>query len=88
VAVAWRTVNMLQWFGPRVLDQDGAWAPGLTVRQALLWHVERFMAFVVGGPLAPITDAVDGLARALGERWRAERERTSAWPAFRARDQS
>ena len=88
VAVAWRTVNMLQWFGPRVLDQDGPWAPGLTVRQALLWHVERFMAFVVGGPLAPITDAVDGLARALGERWRAERERTSAWPAFRARDQS
>jgi len=88
VAVAWRTVNMLQWFGPRVLDQDGPWAPGLTVRQALLWHVDRFTTFGIGGSLATITEAMDGLAHALGRRWRGERERMYVWPAFRTTGQS
>ena len=88
VAVAWRTVNMLQWFGPEALERDGPWAPGLTVRQASLWHVERFMAFGIGGSLAAMTDAVDRLAHALGARWRGERERMYVWPAFRTAGQS
>jgi len=88
VAVAWRTVNMLQWFMPHTIERDAPWAPGVTVRQALLWHLERFLAFSIGGALAPMTDAVDGLGRALGERWRGERERMYVWPAFRARRHS
>src|SRR5262249_61038521 len=69
VAVAWRTVNMLQWFMPHTIERDAPWAPGVTVRQALLWHLERFLAFSIGGALAPVTDGVDGLRRALGGRW-------------------
>jgi hypothetical protein len=88
VVVAWRTVNMLQWFVPNAIGPDAPWAPGVTVRQALLWHLERFLAFPIGGALAPITEAVDGLAHVLGERWRGERERMYVWPAFRASGQS
>ena len=59
---------------PRLLARDHDWAPGLTARRAVLWHLERFLAVAEGGapPLAPIAATLERLfrrlSRALGRR--------------------
>ena len=88
VVVAWRTIDMLRWCGPEICDRDRPWAPGLSVRQAFLWHLHRFAAVVAAGPgrvgdaLGAVAHAVNALSRVLTERWRSERETMFAWPAF------
>jgi hypothetical protein len=77
-----RTVNLFQWVHPRALEEEHAWAPGLSERAALLHHLARCRAL-----LAPV-DGFPGLARTLEtlearlrERWRVA---PFSWPAFRA----
>src|SRR5262249_52783295 len=57
VAVAWRMIDMLRWFGPETCDRDRPWAPGVSVRQALLWHFQRFAAVTVADALRPVAGA-------------------------------
>jgi hypothetical protein len=84
LTAAWRTVNLLQWLPPSLLAADQRWAPGLSARQALLWHLHRFGDVAAGeASIAPLTDTLARLAAALGARWAAEGETMLVWPAFR-----
>jgi hypothetical protein len=84
LTAAWRTVNLLQWLPPSLLAADEPWAPGLSARQAILWHLDRFGDLAPGEALlAPLADALARLGAALGARWAAERETRLVWPAFR-----
>jgi hypothetical protein len=81
---AGRTLDLLRWQPPTLLERDRDWAPGLTARQAVLWHLERFLAVAEGSAptLAPIAATLEGLHRRLAAGWSAERERGLVWPAF------
>jgi hypothetical protein len=83
---AGRTLDLLRWQPPTLLERDRDWAPGLTARPAVLWHLERFLAVAEGGApaLVPIAATLEGLSRRLGARWGTERERGLVWPAFAA----
>ena len=41
--------DLLRWEPPVLLAGDHGWAPGLTARGAVLWHLERFRAVAEGG---------------------------------------
>ena len=86
LVAAGRTLDLLRWQSPALLERDRDWAPGLTARQAVLWHLERFRAVAEGGvsTLAPIVATLEGLHRRLASDWSAERERGLVWPAFGA----
>ena len=81
---AGRTLDLLRWQPPALLERDRDWAPGLTARQAGLWHLERFLAVAEGGAptFAPIAATLEGIHRRLAAGWSAERERGLVWPAF------
>jgi thiamine kinase-like enzyme len=81
--VGWRTVKMLQWFTPAILQWDQSWAPEVTVRQALLWHLDRFAAVDQGPGLRALGEALSVLNAALTRRWAAERASMFVWRAFR-----
>jgi hypothetical protein len=83
---AWRTANLLQWLPPSLLDADGPWAPGMSARQAILYHLERFQ--IVGAAEPKLTALVETFSRlrdALRARWGAETDTMLVWPAFSAR---
>jgi hypothetical protein len=81
-----RTLDLLRWLPPGLLARDREWAPGLTARGALLWHLARLLAIAEGGApaLVPITATLGALEQRLTARWGAERERGLVWPAFSA----
>lgn len=79
-----RTLELLRWESPALLARDHGWAPGLTARGAVLWHLARFLAAAEGGApaLAPIVATLGALEGSLRIRWSAEREHGLLWPAF------
>ncbi|MBN1206738.1 MAG: phosphotransferase [Myxococcaceae bacterium] len=81
MVAAARTVNLLQWLPPTVLEKDYEWAPAFTARAALLRHLERCRML-----LEPL-DPIPALARTLGSLEARLRERWTVapfvWPAFR-----
>ena len=84
---AWRTANLLQWLPPSLLDADRQWVPGMSARQAILYHLERFE--IVGRAEPKLTALVETFSRlrdALRRRWAAETETMLVWPAFSARE--
>jgi hypothetical protein len=82
---AWRTLNLLQWLPPSLLAADQPWAPGVSARQAVLWHLTRFSALASDvSELAPLIETLADLAHVLGPRW-APTEPSLVWPAFRVR---
>ncbi len=69
---------------PSLLAADQPWAPGVSARRAVLWHLGRFHAVAsntVG--LAPLVDTLARLAGALNARWAVEHASPFIWPAFR-----
>jgi hypothetical protein len=81
-----RTLDLLRWLPPGLLARDHEWAPGLTARGAVLWHLARLRDIAEGGApaYAPITTTLSALEQRLTARWSAERERGLVWPAFSA----
>ena len=80
VALA-RTVNLFQWLPPRVLDEDRAWAPGLSERAALLHHLMRCRALLAHSEDFPgLARTLETLEARLRERWTVP---PFVWPAFR-----
>ncbi len=79
VALA-RTVNLLQWLPPRVLEEDRPWAPGLSERGALLHHLARCRALLAPADGFPaLTRTLEGLEARLRERWTVA---PFLWPAL------
>ena len=83
--MAWRTLSLLQWLSPALLEADREWAPGMTARQAVLWHLDRTLEVMERvETLQDITGTLERLAGRLGPRWAAEMDRMFVWPAFHA----
>lgn len=81
---AWRVLNLLQWLPPSVLAADRSWAPGVSARQALLWHLARFHGLAdSAGDLAPLVETLARLRRSLSARWDCHVDPTVLWPALR-----
>ena len=81
---AGRSLDLLRWQPPALLDRDREWAPGLTARRAVLL-ASRALPRRRGrrrAPLAPFAATLEALHRRLGARWNAERECGFDWPAF------
>ncbi len=76
-----RTVNVLQWIHPTVLEQDQEWAPSFTARAALLRHLERCRALLEPlDPIPALSRTLASLEARLRERWTVE---PFVWPVFR-----
>lgn len=87
LVVGARVLDLLRWLPPTLLLRDRGWAPGMSARQAVLWHLERLFGIVERdgpGGLEPILPALRMLAVRLGTRWGAERDTLLPWPALRA----
>jgi hypothetical protein len=86
LVVGARTLDLLRWLPPSLLQRDRAWAPGMTSRQAILWHLERTLAIAdADGPdlLEPLVPTLRLLSVRLSARWATEREALVTWPALR-----
>jgi hypothetical protein len=82
---AWRMLNLLQWLPPSLRQADPPWAPGVSARQAVLWHLSRFDALATGvTALSPLVETLARLGRVLGERWSRGIDPTTLWPALRS----
>jgi Phosphotransferase enzyme family len=82
---ACRTLNLLQWLPPSLLTADQLWAPSVSARQAVLWHLARFSALASDvAELAPLIETLADLAHVLGTRW-PPTDPSLVWPAFRGR---
>jgi hypothetical protein len=82
---AWRTLSLLRWLPPSLLAADQPWAPGVSGRQAVLWHLTRFDVVASGAPaLAPLVETLARLGRSLSARWQGHVDPAALWRAFRA----
>jgi hypothetical protein len=80
---AGRMLNMLQWHGPALLEADRPWAPDLTARQALAWHLRRFHALAAPvRELGATVEALAALETRLRDRWRIEAGGLVPWKAL------
>jgi hypothetical protein len=83
---AWRTLDLLHWLPPALLAADRPWAPGLDARDAVTWHLARFLTMAAAAPddlvAAPIAAAARRLERRLVERWGRAPDAGAVWPAF------
>lgn len=87
VVVAARALDLLRWLPPALLLRDRSWAPGMSARQAVLWHLERLLAIAErdgAGVVEPLLPALRLLSLRLESRWAAERDALLTWPALRA----
>ncbi|MGH7314517.1 MAG: phosphotransferase family protein [Candidatus Rokuibacteriota bacterium] len=81
---AWRMLNLLQWLPPSLLAADQPWAPGVSARQAVLWHLARFDAVASSAAgLAPLVETLAHLDRVLSARWNCRVDPAAVWPALR-----
>ena len=85
---AWRMLDLLHWQPPALLEADRDWAPGMSARGAVRWHLARFHAVAADAPdaagLGPIVAATRALERGLRARWGDTPDAASVWPAFAA----
>lgn len=87
LVVGARVLDLLRWLPPGLLLRDRSWAPGMTSRQAILWHLERALAIADrdgAGVLEPLVPTLRVLGARLSARWAAERDALHTWPALRA----
>ena len=84
MVAAWRMLNLLQWLPPSLVAADRPWAPGVSARQAILWHLARFDVLASSAAaLAPLVESLARLRRNLSARWDCRVDPTLLWPAFR-----
>ncbi|MCW5890463.1 MAG: hypothetical protein KIT14_07915 [bacterium] len=87
LVVGARVLDLLRWLPPALLLRDRGWAPGMSGRQAVLWHLERALAIAErdgAGGLEPLVPTLRLLSVRLSARWTAERDTLFTWPALRA----
>ena len=83
---AYRALAMLTWFPPELLLREHAWAPGWTMRQAMISTTLRLQQ-AAGSikPLEPLAAYSEAVGAALRARWPELGDGALAWPATKGR---